>query len=282
MMNQVVQRPGKFYSPFRYPGGKASLTKFLSNTIDVNNLGGCKYIEPFAGGAGAALSLLILEKVDRIIINDLDNAIYSFWHLLITNHYHLIDRIKGIDVSIEEWHRQKDIYQNPKSNWNDLGFATFYLNRTNHSGIIGGRPIGGFEQKSKWGINARFNKKNLISRIEKIAAYKSRIQVSNKDGIELMEELRDERKHLLYIDPPYYVKGSSLYLNHYENNDHRTLATFLNNNSDSSWILTYDNVPEISELYSHRKKTTFSINYSANQHKEGKELLIYSDNIELP
>src|SRR5690625_913641 len=190
MMNQIVKRPGKFYSPFRYPGGKASLTNFLSHTIDVNNLGGCNYVEPFAGGAGAALSLLILEKVDRIIINDLDNAIFSFWDLLVSNHQYLIDKIKEVEVSIDEWHIQREIYKDPKSKRKDLGFATFYLNRTNHSGIIEGRPIGGFKQKSKWGIKARFNKNKLIDRIEKIASYKSRIKVTNKDGIVLMEELK--------------------------------------------------------------------------------------------
>jgi len=177
-MPKIVKRPSKFYSPLRYPGGKAKLAKFLSNVIDHNDLGGCTYIEPYAGGAGAALSLLILEKVDRIVINDFDKAIYSLWNLLVNNHELLIEKIQNTEISIEEWKRQRKIYQDPKSSQEELGFATFYLNRSNHSGIIEGRPVGGFDQTSKWGIKARFKKESLIERIKKIAFYRSRIKVS--------------------------------------------------------------------------------------------------------
>lgn len=282
-MQKIVKRPSKFYSPLRYPGGKAKLTEFLSCVIDENNLGGCTYVEPYAGGAGAALSLLILEKVDHIVINDFDEAIYSLWDLLINNHQLMIKKIRKTEISIREWKNQRKIYQDPESSKEDLGFATFYLNRSNHSGIIEGRPVGGFKQSSKWGIKARFKKENLIKRIKKIALYQSRINVINRDGIQLMKELNcDVKSKLFYIDPPYYVKGSSLYLNSYQPSDHESLAGFLNSDTNHSWILTYDNVTEISNLYSERSKRRFNINYSANTHRKAKELMIYSDSISLP
>ncbi|MEL7832869.1 DNA adenine methylase [Fodinibius sp. Rm-B-1B1-1] len=282
-MKSIISRPSKFYSPLRYPGGKAKLTEFLSNVIEKNKISGCTYIEPYAGGAGAALSLLILEKVDRIVINDFDKAIYSLWDILINDHKYLIDKIREKDISIKEWNKQRDIYQDPDSNKYELGFATFYLNRTNHSGIIEGRPIGGFDQSSKWGIGARYKKETLIKRIKKIALYNSRIDVTNKDGIQLMNDFDHQNgRQLFYIDPPYYVKGSSLYLNHYESSDHKALADFLNKNVDLNWILTYDNVPEILELYADRSRKTFDINYSANTHRKAKELMIYSNSISFP
>ena len=282
-MQKIVKRPSKFYSPLRYPGGKAKLSEFLSKVIDYNNLGGCTYIEPYAGGAGAALTLLILEKVDRIVINDFDKAIYSLWDLLVNNHELLIKKIRDTEISIEEWKRQRELYQDSDSSKEDLGFATFYLNRSNHSGIIEGRPVGGFDQSSEWGIRARFKKEPLIERINKIAFYRSRIDVTNQDGINLMNELEGRDECILfYIDPPYYVKGSSLYLNSYKASDHKSLANFLNNNKNLNWILTYDNVSEISELYENRSTRTFNINYSANTHREAKELMVYSNSISLP
>ena len=282
-MQTIVKKPSNFYSPLRYPGGKAKLTEFLSNVIDHNQLGGCTYIEPYAGGAGAALSLLILEKVDRIVINDFDNAIFSFWDLIVNNHELMIDRIRETEVSIEEWRKQREIYQNEFSSKEEKGFATFYLNRSNHSGIIEGRPIGGFTQSSKWNIKARFNKKSLIERIKKIAFYHSRISVTNKDGIKLMKEMaKVDANQLFYIDPPYFEKGNSLYLNSYNPSDHKCLASFLNKSPNIDWVLTYDNVREISELYENLSSCTFDINYSANKHRKVKELMVYSDKISFP
>ncbi|MDP8226337.1 MAG: DNA adenine methylase, partial [Candidatus Celaenobacter polaris] len=249
----VINRPRKFYSPLRYPGGKASLSTFLFNIIDCNHIINCTYIEPYAGGAGAALTLLFLEKVDQIIINDLDKSIYAFWKAILNCTERFIQKTWDTDVSIAEWHNQRQVYKDECSSEFDRGFATFFLNRTNRSGIIEGGPIGGMKQKGNWKINARFNKENLIERIKKIALYKSRIQIMNLDGIDLMRQVYDMPNILVYIDPPYCEKGSLLYLNHYNESNHMELAEFLNNNNEFYWLLTYDNVPKISAMYSDRK-----------------------------
>ena len=212
-MQEIVKSPSKHYSPLRYPGGKSSLSCFLATLIKNNKIENCTYVEPYAGGAGAALTLLFLEKVDSIIINDLDKAIYSFWKAILNHTDKFVEKIQNVEISIEEWRRQKEIYRNKRSTQLDLGFAAFYLNRTNRSGIIEGGPIGGVNQTGKWLIDARFNKADLIERIKNIASYKSRIKVSNKDGIELLKLLHTNKNYFIYLDPPYYVKGSCLYLN---------------------------------------------------------------------
>lgn len=275
----LVRKPKKVYSPLRYPGGKAILSDFFFGVVDRNNIVNCTYIEPFAGGAGAALTLLFLEKVDRIIINDLDIAIYSFWESILNDTDRFIDKLKHVAVTVDEWHIQKQIYQSATSSGFDRGFAAFFLNRTNHSGIIEGRPIGGLDQTGKWKIDARFNKDALIKRIRKISLYKNRIEVSNLDGIKLMQQVYALPNVLIYIDPPYYEKGSSLYLNHYDVSNHSELAAFLNNNSDIYWLLTYDNVPEITALYTERTKYTFDLYYHTNKPKKCKEILIKSDRL---
>ena len=272
------KRNNKFhYSPLRYPGGKTTLFPFFDKVIKENGLGHVTYIEPFAGGAGAALALLFLEKVDRIVINDLDRAIYSFWKSAVFSSKKFIEKMDSTPITIKEWRKQKLVYTNPKSKQFDLGFATFFLNRTNISGILDGCPIGGLDQKGKWKIDARFNKIGLADRICQIAQYKNRISVFNKDGVELINDYLGKEDTFIYLDPPYYEKGAALYLNHYKKEDHAGLAKRLNDNADAFWLLTYDNKKEIKSLYSDRQMIDFTLNYNAYEVRKGKEVMIVSD-----
>jgi DNA adenine methylase len=271
----------RHYSPLRYPGGKACLSDLLCEFIKKSKLQNCTYVEPYAGGSGAALKMLMLEKVDNIIINDLDRAIYSFWKSIINNTDKFIEKINTTKITIKEWRKQRQIYKNPKSKRFELGFATFFLNRTNRSGIIEGGPIGGIKQSNNWKIDARFNKEDLIDRIKNIASYKSRIKVTQKDGIELLKEINKTKNHFVYIDPPYFEKGSCLYLNHFQDEDHTKLAKFLNQKNNFSWILTYDYVDEIKNLYKQKRSYDFSLSYHVDVPRRGKELLVLSDKIKL-
>lgn len=264
-------------SPLRYPGGKTFLYSFFDEVIKSNNLKNVTYIEPFAGGAGAALLLLLLNKVDSIVINDLDRAIYSFWRSSIFSSEKFIKKMYVTPVNVSEWKKQRDIYNNPKAKQFDLGFATFYLNRTNVSGILDGGPIGGIEQKGNWKIDARFNKDGLAERIRNIAKYKDKITVTNKDGVVLIDEYLNKKNVFIYLDPPYYEKGAALYLNHYKNNDHKILADKLNENPNAFWLMTYDNKKEIRSLYPERRIMNFSLNYNAYESRKGKEVMILSD-----
>ena len=270
------------FSPLRYPGGKSSLLPFLDRILKTNELCSGTYIEPFAGGAGAALGLLLLEKVEKIIINDLDPAVYAFWRSSIEQSDKFISRLMSIRLSMAEWKRQRDVYRNKKASLFDLGFATFFLNRTNHSGIIGGGPIGGIKQRGAWGIGARFNRDALAEKIERIALYKSRIKVFHSDGLKLVAQYKKINKTFIYLDPPYYLKGSCLYLNHYGEKDHIALANLLNTDNESKWLLTYDNVAPIRKLYSSRRSQCFSLNYSARTPSKGREIMIFSDAVTLP
>lgn len=278
MIKITYKRNLKFhYSPLRYPGGKTFLFSFFDKIIKENGLGNITYIEPFAGGAGAALALLFLEKVERIVINDLDKAIYSFWKSAIFDSEKFIRKLFSTPITIKNWRKQKLIYNNPQSSCFDLGFATFFLNRTNISGIVNGGPIGGIQQEGKWKIDARFNKEKLAERICQLPLYKNRISVSNRDGVDLMNDYLNKKNVFIYLDPPYYDKGAMLYLNHYKKEDHEVLATLLNCNPDAFWLLTYDNKKEIKSLYPERKIVNFSLNYNAYESHKGKEILISSD-----
>ena len=122
-------------SPLRYPGGKNRLSRFIGVSIENAGMQGCTYIEPFAGGAGVALSLLLDGIVKKIVINDYDKAVYSFWRAVKTEPAALIKKIKQTDVSIDEWYKQREIYRSSNAYSLELAFATLFLNRTKRSRI---------------------------------------------------------------------------------------------------------------------------------------------------
>lgn len=265
------------YSPLRYPGGKTFLFPFIDSIIKEKGLQNVTYVEPFAGGAGAALALLFLEKVDKIVINDLDPAIYAFWKAAITETKRFAKKIRTVPLTVKEWRIQKLVYERPRVNFFDKGFATFYLNRTNVSGILNGGPIGGLKQKGKWKMNARFNREGLANKIEQLALYRNRISLFNRDGVELVKDYLGKKNSFIYLDPPYYDKGATLYLNHYKTDDHCYLADRLNKHPNAYWVLTYDANKAIETLYRDRKIVNFSLGYTARESRRGKELMILSD-----
>ncbi len=281
MIKTKIQRKYAF-TPLRYPGGKTSLFDFFSKVISAHGWTDVAYIEPYAGGAGAALPLLFLEKVDKIVINDFDKAIFAFWKSVTELSDDFIALVRSTPVSVREWERQKEIYRTADvSDILQLGFATFFLNRTNRSGILNAGPIGGKSQMGQWKIDARFNKVNLIDKLKLIAFYKERITVLNEDGVDLIERAASNPKSFFYIDPPYFAKGADLYLNAFKLDDHTKLARTLMRHSNAKWLLSYDNERTIHDLYPGRPHEVFSLKYSAHQDsKSGQELMFFSDLID--
>jgi len=268
-------------SPLRYPGGKFKMYSQIEKIIIDSNLNGCTYIEPFAGGSAVALGLLFKKVVSRIAINDLDEGVYAFWHSIINNHEAFIKLIVDTPITIEERKKQKNILTSSKDLLT-LGFSFFYLNRTNRSGIISGGPIGGANQDSPYKIDCRFNKSRLIDRIKKIADYKDKIDVYNLDGEDFIRKIPGlyGKQSFILIDPPYYVKGRELYLNAFSHEDHiRLNRCIIENLSEIPFIVTYDNVKNINEIYHGFSRKCFSLNYSIGNTKFGKEVMFFSPNL---
>lgn len=274
------------FTPLRYPGGKGKLAAFVKQIIERNGLSDGLYVEPFAGGSAVALELLFQEYVSRICINDLSVPIYSFWKSVTERTEDLCRLITDTPVSVEEWKRQKLILGNldGKSEL-EIGFAAFYLNRTNRSGILNGGIIGGLNQEGPWKIDARYNTPELTFRIQKIGEISSRISVSNKDALKLLKDDAPNwpKNTLVYLDPPYFVKGRQLYYDFYKADDHRALASAVAGLPESrNWIVSYDNVPEIRKIYSGERNITYTIGYSARSAGEGDEVMYFSKSLVVP
>lgn len=270
-------------SPLRYPGGKTKLYDMISKIITKNRENErCIYMEPFAGGAGLALRLLFKGDVDYLVLNDIDYGIYCFWNSCLHDTEELCNMIEDCEVNIDTWNIQKNIYNSQHLHSSvQVGFATFFLNRCNVSGVIKGGPIGGKEQKGKYGIDARFNKNELISKIVKIGEYSDRIEFFNLDATDFLLNVTCQyptEEIFLNIDPPYVGKGSQLYENAFKKEDHVQLSNIIKM-LEYKWVVTYDKCDFIECLFNEYTKEAIKLRYSAGQNKSGDEFIIYGNSI---
>ena len=281
-------------SPLRYPGGKANLAGFLRGLIERNVGDGCTYFELYAGGAGAALDLLLGGDVHRIVLNDADIHIYYFWDSILHHTEDFLRLIWDTPVNMATWQRERALYdendlpgENNPGNHSplEIGFATFFLNRTNRSGIITkAGPIGGANQTGKYRMDCRFNKGNLAQKIERIAARANDIEMHNEDTLAFIQqnvERLSDPHSFIYLDPPYYKNGSSLYLNAYNHQDHENLRNLMAGLRYLKWMISYDDVEEIHQLYEGFRTAQHELSYFLQQKRKTNEFFVFSDTITL-
>ena len=275
----------KHFTPLRYPGGKGKLAAYIKALLKENKLLDGEYVEPYAGGAAIAMELLFHEYVSRVHINDLSRPIYAFWKSVLCHTDHLCKLVRDTPLTLRSWDKQKKAFANQKDSDDlTLGFATFFLNRTNRSGILNGGIIGGRDQTGEWKIDARFNREELIHRIEAIAKMESRIQLTRMDALDFIKAHMPSwpAKTLIYIDPPYYEKGRDLYYDFYQPDDHEKVQRFVARElSRKRWVVSYDNVAAIRALYKGCQQITYGIGYSAHNAREGSEAIFFSDSLQV-
>jgi DNA adenine methylase len=272
-------------TPLRYPGGKQRLAPFLTEILIANKLIGGHYVEPYAGGAGAALELLLSDNVSHVHLNDASYAIYCFWHSVLNNTERLCKMISAASLTVDEWKRQREAIRRSKElSMLEVGFATFFLNRCNHSGVLSGGLIGGLTQAGDWKMDARFSRNELIGRIEAVAYKREAININNDDAETYIKEYipRTPAKTLVYLDPPYFEKSRGLYLNTYKKHDHERIATVIQEKIKRNWVLSYDGAKDILSYYKKRKHFLYNLQYSAATIYEGREVFVFCDKLKLP
>jgi DNA adenine methylase len=272
------------YSPLRYPGGKGKIARFMRAIVRDNGLSDGRYVEPYAGGAAVAWELLITGVVRRVTVNDVSRPVYAFWDSVLNRTDDLCRLIIDRPVTVDEWGRWKDVLRRGSEDNLEIGFAFFFLNRTNRSGILNGGIIGGREQTGNWKIDARFNKSDLISRIQKIADLRSRIEITQMDAVDFFKvhAPRWKKNTLVYIDPPYFEKGRYLYHDAYRTDDHRVVAEAISRLEGVKWVVSYDDVMPIHNLYEDWYWLQYSLNYSARNRLRGREAMFFSDGLIVP
>ena len=277
----------KLLSPLRYPGGKAGLAPFLTDVLDLNDLRGVNYYEPYAGGAGAALSLLSENVVRRIFINDADWRVYAFWKTVLDEPNWFVDKIMTAKLDLAEWRSLRETCLSPQGkSLREVGYAAFYMNRCNRSGVLNSGPIGGYEQSGEWKLDVRFTKPTLIERILEITKMRSAIEVSNQDAVLFLKEKlptgNGRKNAFVYLDPPYVVKGQRLYLNAYEKDDHGEIAAYMRKQKILPWVMSYDDTELVRRLYQRQQMAFLPINYSLQEKRSTYELVIAPHHVRLP
>lgn len=272
-------------TPLRYPGGKQRLAPFIRELLLENGLIGGDYVEPYAGGAGVAIELLLNGDVRRIYLNDSSTALYAFWHSILNYTEEFCRKISEIPLTVEEWRKQRNIFRSKDHDVGfDLGFSLFYLNRCNRSGIPNAGIIGGLHQSGEWKMDARFPKQSLINRIHKIAAHAHSITLSNLDAEIFISNCLPGlgQNSLIYFDPPYFRAGQRLYPNYYEMSDHKRISELIQKKIKLPWVVSYDCADEIIQLYKRRKYFIYTLHHTANQSRQGQEVFFFSQKIKLP
>ena len=274
------------FTPLRYPGGKAKLAEYVKSLMKKNRLLDGEYVEPYAGGAAIALELLFHEYVSCIHINDVSKPVHAFWKSVLGNTEEFCRLVLKKPLTVAQWDKQKKILNNPNDHDDvELGFAMFFLNRTNRSGILNAGIIGGRDQTGPWKIDARYNAKELVHRIEAIARMSDRIKLTRQDALKFLKDgiSKWPKETLIYLDPPYYVKGRDLYYDFYEHKDHERIASFINESViRQKWIVSYDNVQPIRDLYPGARHVIYDIGYSARSASRGSEVMFFCDGLKVP
>ena len=269
----------KLYTPLRYPGGKARFAPFVASLMEANGLAGGHYLEPYAGGAGVALELLFHDQASHVHINDFDTAVYDFWVSVTQQPDAILKLLADTPVTIEQWLYWREVLRGKiEVDQVERGFATLFMNRTNRSGVLKGGVIGGLRQDGAYKLDARLKKEVLSKRIIKIAEHASRISVYNEDAFQLLSrcKLFLPEASLVYLDPPYYVKGQGLYRNFYSHDDHVRIAQLLQSTAfGRPWMVSYDNVEEIQEMYKFSAAMTYGLNYTAQVRYVGSEIMFF-------
>lgn len=268
----------KFKNPLRYPGSKASFVDEFAQYVIANNLNDKEIVEPYAGSSSISLGLLQKGLVSSATLVERDPLIYSFWKSVFTRTDELIELIKNVEVTIEAWKEYdslRSIDSVSDANLLQLGLAGLFFNRTNFSGVLHAGPIGGRTQESKYLLDCRFNKGEIISRIRDISSFADKVTMQFGDAVEYLEKnkLLENENQFFYIDPPYYKQGQALYRYHYNLAQHKKLADVLSNAS-YKWILSYDNHHVIEFLYTEFEIVKRNFRYSSRLPKNEQELLI--------
>lgn len=272
----------RYVSPLRYPGGKATMASWLGEMFS-RQLGYMDvevWLEPFAGGAGAALTLLDRDAVPEAWIVDANPAIAAFWQTVTGDGDALAARIERTTPTLGLYARSQGLLAEPDgADRFELGYAAFIVNRCSRSGIIAPRS-GAMSD-----IGARFNAAELADRIRHVASFGSRLRVIHGDGIGFIEDLNGaagiEDEVLAFCDPPYLREGNRLYRVGMDGDMHQRLADALHA-TPARWLLTYDNEPAVTDLlYPDHRVIAYDIRNNANRARIAREYAVLSHNLDV-
>lgn len=261
-------------SPLRYPGGKSKAIKSILPHIPLD-IG--EFREPFIGGGSVFLAVKSLfgKCIHKYWINDIYFDLYSFWKYAQNDMENLVSKINYLKLTYSEGRELYRFLKTPDNLSTDLEIAVrfFIMNRITFSGIM---DSGGYSQQA---YEKRFTLSS-IQRLENLSQCLSDVEITCGDYERLL--MAEGNNVFIFLDPPYYqptksklygVKGDL-----HTSFDHHRFAECLKQ-CPHNWLLTYDDCPEIRNLFDFAQVIEFEVQYGMNNYKQqkadkGKELFI--------
>ncbi len=283
---------------FRYPGGKKKLVSQIAGRIrcyydEKMCWNRVEYVEPFAGSLSVGLTLLNYKIIKNVCINDKDPGISALWTSVLRYPEKLCEYISYFSPTTEAFYNYKKYFGDIKSVSKEekkatricveIGFRKLALHQMSYSGlgVKAGGPIGGKTQNSNYKIGCRWNPKLLKKNINKYhnLLVKTILRYKKCSSYGWLKILNDCKDSFIYLDPPYYEKGSELYQFSFSEYNHKKLSEVLKK-IKYPWLLSYDYADEIKELYSWGKWVEIDNTCTINGPNKKTELLITSPKYE--
>ena len=283
----------RWVSPLRYPGGKVRMTPWLVEAFNqlVMPMEVEVWIEPFGGGAGAALMALDAHQAPDAWIVEANPALAAFWTTIMSDDGRLASRVEATTPSLSLFMESREtvaasLAGESTVDREDLGYAAFILNRCSRSGMVLGNvgPIGGKQQAGRHTVTSRFHGERLADRIRAVSAFGQSFRVFEGDGISYIEELTGsgiEDEVFVFADPPYLGVGNALYAQGMAPAQHARLAAALRD-CPAPWVLTYDAHPGVLDLYPDCEVVEFDIPHTAHKQQVGTEYLVLPEGLPVP
>lgn len=261
-------------SPFRYPGGKTWLIPIVRKWLKHKNQPAEEFIEPFAGGGIAALTVAFENLARHVTMVELDDEVAAVWKTILSGSANkwLADKI--ITFELTRQNVEKELARHAGT-LREKAFKTILKNRVYHGGILA--PGSGLIKNGEngKGLASRWYPNTLNRRINAISLVRQKITFIHGNAFETMNKFSQSHDTAFFIDPPYTAggkkAGTRLY-RHFEV-DHEKLFR-LTANLKGDFLMTYDNAPKIFHLAEKYDFATKPVSMKNTHHAKMEELLI--------
>lgn len=234
-------------SPFRYPGGKTWFIPHLRHWLGSLRKRPRVFVEPFAGGGIAALTIAMEDLADRVVMAELDSNVAAVWKVILSDSVtDLMQRIRQFEIT-----RVTAIAELSKEAHSeiDVAFQTILRNRVQRGGILAPGASLVRNGENNRGVASRWYPETLARRIAAINAVRSKIEFLHKDAFDVIPKYVDDETAVFFVDPPYTAgrkaAGKRLYL--HSSIDHNSLFHRLES-AAGAVMLTYDDSLEVRKL----------------------------------
>ncbi len=198
------------------------------------------FVEPFAGGAIAGLTVAFESLAEQVFLVELDRNVGAVWQTILNGKGRkLADRILSFDLTTKNVNQ---ILSSPFKKLEDIAFATILRNRVQYGGILAdGASLVKYGENGK-GLSSRWYPETLAKRITAIVSFKKQIHFNNANGFDVVKEFARETEAVFFVDPPYTIAGRRLYK--HSEVDHELLFRLMSRVS-GDFLMTYDDTDEV-------------------------------------